>query len=197
VAFAVEHDLWLFADEVYADIVYEGRYVPTATLPQAAPRTITVHSLSKSHALAGYRIGYVVAPAEVVAQARRVSTHTGFNVPVVLQKAAVAALNHGDAWALSARETYRAARKASADCLLAHGLPFVSGEGGTYHFVDCASLLGGGNLTALLTRALDAGVLLAPGDAFGASYDQWARICFSSAPIADVLDGIARFTALR
>ena len=197
VAFAEEHDLWLFADEVYADIVYQGRYVPTATLPGALARTITIHSLSKSHALAGYRIGYVVAPAEVVAQARRVSTHAGFNVPVVLQKAAAAALDHGDAWSLAARETYRSARRASMERLDAHRLPFVTGEGGTYHFLDCASLVGAGSLTELLARALDAGVLLAPGDAFGADYGSWARICFTSAPIADVLDGIDRIASLR
>src|SRR5690606_38601702 len=75
-AFAREHDLWIFADEVYADVVFEGAHASFASVLDARDRTITLHSLSKSHALAGLRVGFVVAPPPVVASARRVSTHT-------------------------------------------------------------------------------------------------------------------------
>ncbi len=51
--FAIEHDLWVFSDEVYADLVFSGTHVSIASLPEMAERTITLQSFSKSHALAG------------------------------------------------------------------------------------------------------------------------------------------------
>ncbi len=191
-AFAEQHDLWVLADEVYADVVFDAPHVPFASLPGMARRTITVHSFSKSHALAGARIGYVVAPEEVITAVRRVSTHTVFNVPVVMQRAALAALVTGDAWVASTRETYRAARDAAARALEGSSLDFALAEGGTYLFLDFARALDGRPLHVVLERAIARGVLLAPGDAFGRAYATRARLCYTSVPPASVREGIAR-----
>jgi aspartate/methionine/tyrosine aminotransferase len=191
---AREHDLWVFSDEVYADVVFDGtEHVSIASLPGMRERTIVLHSLSKSHALAGCRIGFVSAPAPVVASARRVSTHTAFNVSVAMQRAAMAALSD-ESFPRTAREAYREARDVAAKALA--GVRFHLAEGGTYLFLDFAPLFADLSverpLLALLERAVDRGVLLAPGDAFGDAWHSCARLCYTAVPIAQVSLGIER-----
>jgi DNA-binding transcriptional MocR family regulator len=65
-------------------------------------------------------------------------------------------------------------------------------EGGVYFFIDFSEALGGRPLHELMTRAIAAGVLLAPGEAFGEAYATSARLCFTSAPLPRVLDGVGR-----
>lgn len=183
---ARRHDLWVFADEVYADSVYDGRtHLSIATLPGMRERTISLHSLSKSHALAGLRIGFVVAPEAVIAAARRVSTHSAFNVSVAMQRAALAALED-DAFPRAACAAYLDARDAAARALEGSGIRFHLAEGATYLFVDF-----GQPVLPVLERAVERGVLLAPGDAFG-SYPTHARLCFTAAPADVVVRGIER-----
>lgn len=201
-AFAREHDLWVFADEVYADVVFRGGGAggPTiAALPGMRERTIALHSLSKSHALAGLRVGFVAAPEPVVTAARRVSTHTAFNVSVAMQRAAAAALAD-EAFPSVARDVYRAARDASVAALAGAPIRFHVAEGATYLFLDFAPAIEQRGrvereraLYAILERAVDRGVLLAPGDAFGSGYAQsFARLCYTSVPPARVVAGIER-----
>jgi aspartate/methionine/tyrosine aminotransferase len=194
-AVAREHDLWVFSDEVYADIVFEGEHVSIASLPGMRDRTIVLHSVSKSHALAGCRIGFAVAPQPVVASARRVSTHSGFNVAVAMQRVALAAMDD-EPFPRVARDAYREARDAAARALEGAPVRFHVAEGATYLFVDFAPALEGVRterpLLALLARAVDRGVLLAPGDAFGDAYATFARLCFTAVPIERVRLGIER-----
>ena len=200
-AVAREHDLWVFSDEVYADIVFDGEHVSIASLPGMRDRTIVLHSMSKSHALAGCRVGFVVAPAPVVASGRRVSTHSAFNVSMAMQRAALAALED-EAFPRAARETYRDARDRALQAFSAHGdsVKVHRAEGATYLFLDFAPAFaamgkaraGERPLVALLERAVDRGVLLAPGDAFGAGYDTCARLCTTAVPVERVLVGIER-----
>lgn len=178
--FARDHDLWAIADEVYADYTYDGRpHVSIARLPEMAERTLTAYSFSKSHALAGARVGVVVAPVPVVAAARRISVHTVFNVPVVSQRAAQAALADRE-WVEAAREEYQALRDLAASALRAAGVRFSMAEGGVYLFCDLSDRVGDGTLAPLLERIIEQGVLLAPGAAFGAAFARSARLCFTA-----------------
>lgn len=197
---AVERDLWVFSDEVYADAVFEGRHTSIADLPGMRERTVVLHSLSKSHALAGCRIGFAVAPSAVVAAGRRVSTHSAFNVAVAMQRAALAAATDAE-FSAAARAAYRQARDVVADALRGAPVRFHLAEGATYLFVDFAPALDAAPLDAaardrpllaLLERAVDRGVLLAPGSAFGESYGTHARLCFTSAEPARVREGVLR-----
>jgi aspartate/methionine/tyrosine aminotransferase len=190
--FAVERDLWVFSDEVYADYVYDGEALSLAALPGMADRTLTAFSFSKSHALAGARVGYVIGPPAVVAAARKVSVHTAFNVPVAMQRVALLALRDGDAWIASARADYRKARDETAHALEGSAARFWLAEGGVYLFLDFAELLEGRPLKRLMELAIERGVLLAPGESCGAAHASWARLCFTSVPLPRVLDGVAR-----
>jgi aspartate/methionine/tyrosine aminotransferase len=194
-SFAIENDLWVFADEVYAEVTFDAPHVSIASLPGMAERTITVQSFSKSHALAGARVGAVIAPEPVIMAARRVGVHTVFNVPLAMQRAALGALAAGDAWMRTAREEYRAARDEAASALAGSGLHFSVAEGGTYLFLDFSEVLGARPLAFALERAIDHGVLLAPGDAFGRGFERWARLCYSAVPRERLRDGIARLRA--
>ena len=191
-AFAIEHDLWVFADEVYADITFDAPHVSIASLPGMAERTMTLQSFSKSHALAGARIGAVIAPEAVIVAARRVGVHTVFNVPVAMQRAALGALRDGDAWGRAAREEYRAARDETASALAGSGLRFSLAEGATYLFLDFGEVLGDRPLSFALERAIDHGVMLAPGDAFGRGFERCARLCYSGVPRPQLREGLAR-----
>lgn len=191
---AKEYDLWIFADEVYADTVFDGTHVSMLDVPGARDRTIVAHSLSKSHALSGCRVGFVVATPPVIASARRVSTHTAFNVPVAMQRVAEAAL--GDAgFAKAARDGYRRARDVAAKALEGSGIRFFMPEGATYLFLDCRPVLGEGEgarpLLGLLEHAVERGVILAPGDAFGQGFASFARLCFTSVPEHQLREGVS------
>ena len=191
-ALACEKDLWVIADEVYADYTYDRPHVSIASLPGMKERTISAYSFSKSHALAGARVGFSVAPEALILAARRVSTHTVFNVPVAMQKAALSALGSGSGWIATARAEYHAARDAAMNALEGSGVKVHRPEAGTYLFLDFSDVLKGAPLTGLLKGAIDAGVLLAPGEAFGKSSAHFARLCFTSVPMPRVLEGIAR-----
>jgi aspartate/methionine/tyrosine aminotransferase len=198
-AVAREHDLWVFSDEVYAETVFEDEHVSIASLPDMRDRTIVLHSMSKSHALAGCRVGFAIAPGAVVASGRRVSTHSAFNVSIVMQRAALAALAD-DAFPKAAKETYREARDRAVLALAGAPVGVHRADGATYLFVDFAPAFdamgperaGPRPLFALLERAVDRGVLLAPGDAFGAGYETCARLCTTAVPIDRVVVGIER-----
>jgi aspartate/methionine/tyrosine aminotransferase len=192
---ARRRDLWVIADEVYADYVYAGEHRSIARLPGMAGRTVTAYSLSKSHALAGLRVGYIAGPEGLIAAARRVATHTVFNVPLVAQRCAARALGEGDGWVAEAGAGYREAR-AMTVAALAGRADFVAPDGGCYVFMDLTRALRGAPLVGLLERAIDAGVALAPGDAFGAGYERCARLCFSAVEPGALAEGLARLVGV-
>jgi aspartate/methionine/tyrosine aminotransferase len=190
--FALAHGLWVIADEVYADYVYDGEHCSIARHDGMAARTLCAYSLSKSHGLAGARVGFLVAPEPVTQVARRIATHTVFHAPLAAQRVALAAVSGDDGWIGDARRDYRDARDATLKALEGCGTRICTPAGGSYAFIDFSRVLGTRRLTDLLERCIDRGVLLAPGEGFGAPFASWARLCFTSAPRARLLEGVAR-----
>ncbi|MEO7028513.1 MAG: aminotransferase class I/II-fold pyridoxal phosphate-dependent enzyme [Acidobacteriaceae bacterium] len=90
-AFAIEHNLVVIADEAYEDIVYEQQHFSIASLPGMSERTITVFTLSKSYAMTGWRIGYVVSPRHFLQALQKVVLYTTNGVSTPTQWAALAA----------------------------------------------------------------------------------------------------------
>jgi aspartate/methionine/tyrosine aminotransferase len=192
---AVARGLWVIADEVYADYVYDGAHTSIARFDEMAERTVSAYSLSKSHALAGVRVGFLVAPERVVAVAKRVATHTVFNVALAAQRVALAALQAPAGWIDAARREYKDARDATLRALHGSGARVFAPEGGSYVFVDFSPILDGRPITELLGYAIDRGVVLAPGEGFGEAFGSWARLCFTSESPTRVLEGVARLRA--
>jgi N-succinyldiaminopimelate aminotransferase len=183
--FARERDLWLLSDEVYEDYVYRGEHVSPARF--APERTLSVFSFSKAYGMAGNRVGYLVAPPEVVAAARKVATHTFYHPPTAGQWAALRALELGAPWISQARDAYRLAGDRAA-AMLGIDAP----QGGTFLFVDVAERLDERGLWGFLEDCLDDGVLLAPGSSCGADYSTFVRLCFSAAPPEAIAEAVAR-----
>src|SRR5262249_26744131 len=156
-----------------------------------ADRTLTAFSFSKSHAMAGLRVGYVAGPAGVMATARKICNHTIYSVPLHVQQAALRALAQSDGFIAQARAEHFADRHQAAATVKA---PFHAPEGASYLFLDLRGFQrpGDADCVPLLERALESGVLLAPGEAFGEGYDGFARLCFTSVPRDRLREAIAR-----
>lgn len=182
---ARRHDLWVFADEVYEDYVYEGEHVSMARF--ASERTVSVYSVSKSYAMAGQRVGYLAGPESIISEARKIGTHIYYHAPVIGQRTALAAIEGGAAWIESAREEYRKTGAQIAELL---GLP--APEGGTFLFLDVKDRLDDRGLHGLLEDCFSQGVLVAPGGSCGEVYGDWIRLSYTAAPPDDVLEAARR-----
>ena len=172
---ARSRDLWLLSDEVYEDYVYRGEHVSLARY--APERTITSFSFSKAYGMAGNRTGYLVGPADAIAQVEKVSTHTFYSAPTAGQLAGLRALRDGGAWLASARESYRRAGEAAAATL---GLPRPGGS--TFLFLDVRDHLDDRGISGFLADCVADGVALSPGRSSGEDYEGWARMCYTAAP---------------
>jgi len=176
-ALARRRGLWLLADECYEAHVYAGEHVPLRAL--APDRTYSVHSFSKAYGMAGNRCGYVVSPAGLTDQLRKVSLHTFYATPTSAQHAALRALaGPGDTFAAEARSLYA---QLAAETAETFGVPTPAA--GTFVFVDLAADLArlGLSLVGLLERLADLGVLVAPGPSCG-PYPTHVRVCFTACP---------------
>lgn len=111
-----DHDLWLISDEVYDTQVWDGEHISPRTLPAMAERTLVVGSMSKSHAMTGSRLGWIVAPAEMIAHLINLATHTTYGVPGYIQDAALFALEQGRPLEEKIAAPFRRRRR------LAHGI---------------------------------------------------------------------------
>lgn len=131
-------DLLVIADESYERIVYDGRrHLSVAALPGAAGRVVTIHSCSKTYALAGWRVGYVAAPGSLVAQLRKLLEWVQLGCDYVPQVAALAALTGPQDWTFAIRDTFQRNR----DRLVAElgelaGVPYVIPQGNPNLFPD-------------------------------------------------------------
>jgi aspartate/methionine/tyrosine aminotransferase len=190
---AERHDLWVFSDEVYADYIYEGDHHSFGCLPGMEDRTFTLYSFSKSHGLAGARVGLLLGPREAMAGAKKVATHTVFNVPVVAQRAALEATLHGHAWMGHAHDAYRQARQIAMASMVRAGISHVPCRGGTYLFLDLSPVASRTTARGVLEHCIDHGVLLAPGEAFGEAFHGWARLCFTAVGPETLAAALARF----
>lgn len=90
-----DHDLWLISDEVYDTQVWDGTHLSPRALPGMDARTLVVGSMSKSHAMTGSRIGWLVGPQEAIGYLANLAVHTTYGVPGFIQDAALFALEQG------------------------------------------------------------------------------------------------------
>lgn len=134
---AAEADAFLITDEVYEHIVYAPHaHTYTAALPDLWERTLTVGSLSKTYAITGWRLGYVLAAPEIIAQARKVHDFLTVGAPHPLQEAAVTALNFPDFYYKTLTAEYTSRRDLFLGYLRRAGLKFSEPQGAYYVLVD-------------------------------------------------------------
>ena len=176
---ATEHGLWIISDEVYEDFVFRGRFASAFDNPALADRTIAVGSLSKSHAVPGWRCGWAVGPPELMAKATRLFEIVIFSTPPFLQDATVHALSRDFAECRHARRTLaERAQRLPAAIADAPGLRCSQPDGGIFLFVDVRETgLTGGEFARLLYEEEKVSVM--PGEAFGSAGAGHVRICIA------------------
>ena len=105
-----DHDLWLISDEVYDTQIWSGTHLSPRQLPDMADRTLVIGSLSKSHAMTGSRIGWIVGPEEALWHLGDLATNTTYGVAGFVQEAALFALQQGEAFEARIAEPFRRRR---------------------------------------------------------------------------------------
>lgn len=165
----IAHDLWLISDEVYSELLYEGEHVSPGSLPGMAERTATLNSLSKSHAMTGWRVGWVVGSAELGSHLENLALCMLYGSPEFIQNAAVVALEQQLPELQAMREAYRQRRDLVCECLAdGPGVKALKPDGGMFVMVDIRET--GLSAQAFADRLLDReGVSVLAGEAFGPS----------------------------
>lgn len=189
---ARRHDLWVIADAAYVELAY-GPPRPAFWLREdLADRMVVTHTLSKTWALAGARVGFTHGPRDVMARVRGLQAYLAYNAAKPMQRLAVRALETGDGWLEETRRLYEEAGRAAA---LAAGVP--APEAGTFLFLDVAPHLAPGEgLDGFLERCLEAGVLVTPGPACGKDFPTHVRLCFTAVPPGELDDALERFAGV-
>ncbi|GAA5038516.1 pyridoxal phosphate-dependent aminotransferase [Microbacterium fluvii] len=195
-AFAERHDLWVISDEVYEQLTWGGPHVSLTALDTAAGggRVLGVFSLSKTYAMTGIRIGFLITPRGIDHELRTVQEAMIACVSVPDQRAGVAALAGDQSAVEAARTHYRGNLEAATALLDERGIRYREPDGAFYLWID-VSHASGGDVAAWAERFLrEQLVAVAPGSAFGAAGEGWIRVC-AAASRADLLHGLSLLPA--
>jgi N-succinyldiaminopimelate aminotransferase len=189
------HNLIVATDEVYEHLVYDGRHIPLATLPDMRERTVTISSLGKTHSLTGWKVGWATGPADLIGRLRGVKQFLTFAGGTPLQHAAALGLSLPDAEAAKLASALRSKRDRLSAGLSDAGFAVLP-TAGTYFLNADARPLGEDDAAALCLRLPhEAGVVAIPLSAFSGEPDGRLRsmVRFAFCKRDDVLDeGIAR-----
>lgn len=182
---ALAHDLWLVCDDLYAELVFgeKGFVSPLTARPELLDRTLIVDGLSKSHAMTGWRLGYLDAPPPVVDLVGRLLSQTLTGTTTFVQHGGLAALRTpSDLDPIRSAYAHRASRLTAA--LRALGLPTVAPEGGFCLMTDVRHHLAPGESSDTLALRLleEAHVATVAGEAFGAP--GFLRMSFACSDLA-------------
>jgi len=209
---ADEHGLWVIADEIYQNLVYpeglaEGE-TPSAAVsivqavPALADRTILVNGVAKSYAMTGWRLGWMVGPADAIKAAGNLQSHLSSNVSNISQRAAIAALTGPQDEVEAMRRAFdRRRRRIVAELNAIEGVVTPTPEGAFYVYPDVTALLGRDWNGVTPTTSLEladlileqAEVAAVPGEAFGPS--GYLRFSYALGDDA-LLEGVQRLQRL-
>ncbi len=201
---AHERGIWVVTDEIYEHLTYgEHRHVSMpVVVPELVDRCVVLNGVAKTYAMTGWRVGWMVGPADVIAAATNLQSHQTSNVANVSQRAALAALEGGLDDVARMREAYDRRRQAMHAQLSAiDGVTCMEPEGAFYAFPGFEGVLGrtlrGRRVedTLQLSDVLldEVKVAIVPGEAFGTP--GYARLSFALGD-DDLSEGIARIADL-
>lgn len=183
-ALAEEFDVWVLTDEVYEHIVFAPhRHTYFATLPGMAKRTLMCSSLSKTFSITGWRLGYVHAAPEVIAQARKVHDFLTVGAAAPLQHAVVTALNFPDSYYHELAAKYAAGRDVLLGYLDQTGLAYTRPEGAYFVMVDISRFGYASDVEFAHWMTREIGVAPVPGSSFFANGEnRYIRLNFAKKP---------------
>ena len=176
---AVEHNLFIVADEAYKAFVYDGcKHASPFDIEAVRNRTIVVRSFSKSYSMTGFRIGYVAAPRPMIAALSKIQSHLTGNVCTFAQYGALAVESLDDRW-LIARQAEMQRKRDIAYQYASRFFRCTEPRGAFYLFPDVSMVLKSGETARELAERLlnEAGVAVVAGEAFGVA--KHIRISFA------------------
>jgi aminotransferase len=191
---AAQHDLLVYADEIYDRLVYGTEHHSILSQPEMKERTIYLAGFSKSYAMTGWRVGYACAPAEVIEQMMKIHQYTVMCVPSAAQYAALEALKNGEAEVLRMVGEYDKRRQFMWRRFNEIGLLCFEPRGAFYCFPNITSTgLSDDEFCEQLLK--QERVVVVPGNAFGERGRGHIRACYASSmeQIAEACDRIERF----
>lgn len=188
---ALEHSLWLLEDVAYGELIFEGRFVPVSSDRRIQNRSLVVGTFSKSHALAGHRVGYVLAPPEIQGLMARLLMHTTYHTSTVAQFMALACLRCSPDEERKTLASYIEGADIARQSLACIAAP---AEAGAFVLLDLRpyGVSGRSSTEEFLAALLDQHVSLCPGSVFGRHFESFARLCFTATPPDRLREGIAR-----
>jgi aminotransferase len=164
---AEQHDIFVITDEVYEHIVFAPhKHTYFASLPGMFERTISCSSLSKTYSITGWRLGYLIGPEAVIADARKVHDFLTVGAPAPLQEAAVTALGFPDSYYLELQELYETKRRLFLGYLDQAGLRYTTPQGAYYVLVDISEFGFQDDVAFAEWLAREVGVAGVPGSSF-------------------------------
>ena len=185
-----DNDIMVISDEIYAELTYGQRHVSPANLTQLYDRTVVVNGFSKSHAMTGWRMGYVCAPQPVIAAMTKLHQFGVMSAPTTSQYAAIEAMRSGDEDIAHMREEYDSRRRYLVENLNRIGLDCFEPKGAFYVFPCIRS--SGLSSDEFCERFLrEEKVAVIPGTAFGPGGEGYVRACYASS-MRDLTESISR-----
>jgi aminotransferase len=166
---AIKYDAYVITDEVYEHIIYApNTHVYIASLPGMRERTLSCSSLSKTYSITGWRLGYIIAPPEIIDTARKVHDFLTVGAAAPLQEAAVVGLRFPQSYYDGLQATYTKKRTLFLDGLERIGLPFTEPQGAYYVMLDISEFGGAyrDDLEFCEKLAEKVGVGAVPGSSF-------------------------------
>jgi aminotransferase len=191
-AFAREHDMQVFADEVYAALTYEHDHTSIATLEGMRERTVVFSGFSKAYAMTGLRLGYALAPAAAIESMNRIHQYTMLSAPTTAQHAAIEALDNCADDVAGMREAYDRRRQFVLSRFAEMGIDCFPASGAFYVFPECPWADSDAFAEALIEEQ---SVAVVPGHVFGAGGDGHLRVTYATslANLKEALNRIETF----
>ncbi len=201
---ALENNLWVISDDIYRNFVYDGAEFHSigSLVPEIADHYVAVNAVSKSYAMTGWRLGWMIGPLELIKAATRLQSHSTSNVSNVAQAAALAALQGDAASVVAMRDEFDHRRRLAVDMLSqTPGISCVEPLGAFYVFPSIKDLLGktvhGHRIDSSLgfgeVVLEEIGIAVVPGEAFGAP--GYFRLSYALSE-DKLKEGLARLTNL-
>ena len=191
-AMAIEHDIWVLADEPYEHILFDGhRHISIGSFEGMAARTISAFTLSKSYAMTGWRVGYTTAPPAVIDEMEKLMEHMVSGVTAVAQRAALAAISAPQDCVREMVATYEKRRHLVYEGLNAiKGIQCLKPESTFYAFPNITSTgLSSWDFAKYLVE--EHSVAVVPGSIFGSAGEGYVRLSFA-ASVQQLEEGLAR-----
>ena len=185
-----DNDIMVISDEIYAELTYGQRHVSPANLTQLYDRTVVVNGFSKSHAMTGWRMGYVCAPQPVIAAMTKLHQFGIMSAPTTSQYAAIEAMRSGDEDIAHMREEYDSRRRYLVENLNRIGLDCFEPKGAFYVF-PCIRSSGLSSDEFCERFIREEKVAVIPGTAFGPGGEGYVRACYASS-MRDLTESISR-----